>query len=292
MKTVTIALKLMFLTAVSVAAFLSAGCVAGRGETVGVATPPFLRTADGTRAGFNEMLVDLGSSQLIFIGELHDNPGHHQIQLEVIKWLHRSGAKLAIGMEMFRAESQQQLDRWTNGSRGLLEFMEVYRDNWSLPWGLYDSIFLYARNNGIPIVGLNAPDSIMRKVYRHGFSALSPDEKKLLPGGVTCSVDTSYMKFVRRNFVWHSTDESMFIHFCEAQLLRDKVMAHHLSEYMRGNPERIVVVLAGVGHAMRRGVPDELAPEYQGRMKILMPLLHETAAESLDKGDADYLATQ
>jgi uncharacterized iron-regulated protein len=255
----------------------------------GAPGPQFERVADGQRVGFHEMLTDLRSSRLIFIGELHDNPAHHQLQLEVIKGLQRSGAKIAIALEMFRAENQQGLDMWVNGSLGIIEFMEFYRDNWTLPWELYDSLFLYARNNGIPLIAMNAQNSVMQKVYRQGFEALSPEERKLLPSAVTCSVDKSYMNFVRRNFVWHSSDESTFMHFCEAQLLRNKVMAHNLSSYLDRNPDRVVVVITGVGHAMRRGIPEELAALKPVTAKILMPLLHELAAESLQKNDADYL---
>jgi uncharacterized iron-regulated protein len=265
---------------------LSAGCISA-GKVVPGA--PFQRVADNRQVGFHEMLADFRGSRVVFIGELHDNPDHHQLQLEVINWLHRSGAKIAIALEMFRAEEQLQLDSWVNGSLGILEFMDVYRRNWTLPWGLYDSIFLYARNNGIPLIAMNAPDKVMQKVYRQGFQALTAEERRLLPSEVTCSVDKPYMNFVRRNFVWHSSDEATFIHFCEAQLLRNKFMAHHLSAYLDRNPGEIVVVVTGVGHAMRRGIPDELAELKPVKMKILMPPLHELAAESLQKGDADYL---
>jgi uncharacterized iron-regulated protein len=266
--------------------FLLAGCIAAGRGTPGA---PFERVADSQMVGFNEMLADLRSSRLIFIGELHDNPAHHQLQLEVIKRLKGSGKKIAIALEMFRAENQQGLDMWVDGSLGIIEFMDFYRDNWTLPWELYDSLFLYARNNGIPLIAMNAPNSVMQKVYRQGFEALSPEEKRLLPSGVTCSVDRSYMSFVRRNFVWHSSDESTFMHFCEAQLLRNKVMAHNLSSYLNRNPDRVIVVITGVGHAMRRGLPEELSALNPVSIKILMPPLHELAAESLQKGDADYL---
>jgi uncharacterized iron-regulated protein len=66
-------------------------------------------------------------------------------------------------------------------------------------------------------------------------------------------------------------------------------MAHNLSSYLDRNPDRVVVVITGVGHAMRRGIPEELAALKPVTAKILMPLLHELAAESLQKNDADYL---
>ncbi len=267
------------------AALLLAGCATDRG----MPTAPFERISDGQRVGFHSMLGDLAQARLIFIGELHDNREHHRLQLETIKALHSSGVRIAIGLEMFRVESQQYLDDWVAGKLDVLSFMAIYRDNWTIPWELYDSIFLYARNNGIPLIGLNAPREIMQKVYRLGFSALSPEERGQLPPDVTCRVDKPYMDFVRRNFVMHTADQAMFFRFCEAQLLRNKVMADRLVSYLAKEPDRVVVVLAGVGHAMRKGVPDEVEVLRSLQMRVVMPRLHEVAAEPLEKRDADYV---
>lgn len=250
---------------------------------------PFERVADGRMVDFGEMVADFNTARLIFIGELHDNAAHHSLQLDVIRELHLSGSKVSIGLEMFRRESQPFLDRWVAGTLDLLTFMQVYRDNWTIPWDYYSAIFLYARNNGIPLIALNAPREIIQKVYREGFAALSPDELRTLPKGISCRVDRPYMDFIRRNFVWHSADESMFQFFCEAQLLRNKVMAEQLAGYLHRRPERKVVVLTGVGHAMRRGVPGDLPGDSVDDVRILIPRLHEVAAEVLRDGDADYI---
>lgn len=275
----------VFILLVSVVIALS-GCVTGNRISP---SAPFERVLDGQRVGFNEMIRDLGAADAVFIGELHDNPDHHRLQLEIIKGIHQSGKKVAIALEMFRAENQYWLDRWVDGNLGVLQFMELYRSNWTLPWEMYDSIFLYARNNRIPLVALNAPDGIMKKVYRNGFDSLNEEEKRILPPNVTCSVDKSYMNFVRRNFVWHSSDEGTFIRFCEAQLLRNKVMAYRVSDYLKRNSGTVLVVVTGVGHAMRRGIPEELAGMNQLKTRIVMPVLHDLASESLQKSDADYI---
>lgn len=267
---------------------LIAGCssfiATGRGSSVS-----FERVDDGRMMGLEELVTDFSTARLIFIGELHDNTGHHNLQLDVIKAMHLSGGNVAIGLEMFRRESQPFLDRWVTGTLDLETFMQVYRDNWTIPWDAYATIFLYARNNGIPLVALNAPREIIQKVYRQGFAALSPDELRMLPQGISCSVDRPYMDFVRRNYVWHTSDESMFQNFCEAQLLRNKVMADRLAGYLMHNPERRVVVLTGVGHAMRRGVPNDLQGDSAREARVLLPRLHGLAAEPLRDGDADYI---
>lgn len=272
--------------AILLVTMLLAGCAAPTARTSRL---PFEEMRSGRRVGFAEMMGDVRRARLIFVGELHDNQEHHRLQLEMIKALQASGSRLAIGMEMFRAESQPALDRWVAGTMDLLEFMAIYRDNWTIPWEAYNEILLYARNNRIPLVALNAPREIMQKVYRQGFGSLTPEELRNLPQDVTCRVDKPYMDFVRRSFVWHSTDDAMLRYFCEAQLLRNKVMADRLNAYLIKEPARQMIVVTGVGHALRWGVPDEFAGLSHVEMRIVIPQLSEATAESLHRDDADYV---
>jgi hypothetical protein len=49
------------------------------------------------------------------------------------------------------------------------------------------------------------------------------------------------------------------------------------------------VVLAGVGHAIRRGIPDELESIGEVNVKILIPPMGPIASETVSHEDADYL---
>lgn len=270
-----------------VASLLFGGCAAGR---VGIGSPGgFERQSDKARVGFAEMLAGLRGNQIVFIGELHDEPRHHQLQLKIIKALHESGVRIALAFEMFRGESQPLLDQWVAGKISVLDFMQVYGNNWTLPWELYDSLFLYARNNAIPMLALNAPDQVMQKVYRLGMTGLGAEDLRLLPPNVTCTIDDAYLEFIRHNYVWHTTDEQMFYRFSEAQQLRDKVMANRVVNFIRRNPGRMVVVISGVGHSLRRGVPNEAAKLAPLRMRVVIPKLIGIAADPLGDGGADYV---
>ena len=54
------------------------------------------------------------------------------------------------------------------------------------------------------------------------------------------------------------TQEKEFVNFCEAQMVWDKSMAWHLMGYLKKNPDTTMVVLAGVGHAWKRGISEQL----------------------------------
>ncbi len=169
----------------------------------------------------------------------------HRAELEIIERLHRKGIPLAIGLEMFTYGSQGVLDRWVTGKLDRDQFIRSYYREWAMPWPLYRDIFLYARKQGIPLVGFNVPREITRKVAREGFASLTPGELRQLPAGVSCSVDPVYRAFIRRAFAAHEESDDTFNHFCEAQMLWNMSMGMHLLEYSDRHPGTTPIVLAG-----------------------------------------------
>jgi uncharacterized iron-regulated protein len=209
------------------------------------------------------------------------------LQLEVIKGLRNRGKAVAIGLEMFPAERQADLDAWVGGRISAPRFRKIFSRVWKMPWQLYSDIFFYARDYGIPLIGLNIPEKIAVKVGRSGFDSLTARELSQLPSGITCNVDQPYREFISKAFREHKIPRKSFQNFCEAQMLWNKGMAWHLASYLRRQPERVVAVLAGTGHAQRRGIPVELAGYLNVPVKIVLPDDHEMAGVSAQ--DADYL---
>ncbi|MBI1921643.1 MAG: ChaN family lipoprotein [Geobacter sp.] len=248
------------------------------------------RTADRKVIAFPDLIDDVKKTQLVFIGEVHDDRDHHQFQLDVIKGLRDAGARIAIGVEMFSDDWQPSLDRWVEGKIPLMDFVDIYQRNWTIPWPCYDALFLFARNNRIPIIALNPPKEVVQKVFRQGFASLEPNERKLLPEGITCEVDTSYRRFIRSMFADHGTDPERFDRFCEAQLVRNRTMARHLADYVAKNPGVTVVVISGIGHSIRRGVPDEAARMGNYTIRVVMPRLQDESRSSIRTDDSDYFA--
>lgn len=248
------------------------------------------RTGDRKTILFLEMIEDIKKVNLIFVGEFHDWSSHHQAQLDIIEALNRSGVPVAIGLEMIRADSQEELDRWVEGSSGENEFVKVYQANWTVPWSLYKDIFLYARQHHIPMVGLNVTDEIIRKVSRQGFSSLGSDDLKQLPPGISCDIDEGYMNFIQRAYKTHQTQGKSLVHFCEAQMVWDKTMAWNLVEFLRKNPQRTVVVLAGTGHSWKRGIPGQVERLSGPASRVILPEVPGLIEpKTVRSPDADYI---
>jgi uncharacterized iron-regulated protein len=231
----------------------------------------------------------LRNQRIVFVGEYHTVKSHHEAQLKVIRALHESGIKVAVGLEMFRADSQELIDRWVQGAMQEKEFQRVYYDNWNYPWTQYSMIFHYCREMGIPMVGLNVPRAITRQVARGGFQSLSPKQKGKLPN-VVCRVDKEYMDFIRKAFGAHAHGQLNFTYFCEAQLVWDKVMAIHALEYLKKEPERVMVVLAGTGHAWKMGIPTQIKQRSKLAYSVILPMVPEIIEPGRTSvEDADYI---
>ena len=234
-------------------------------------------------------LERLAEARVILVGEHHAVTPHHRAQLEVIRTLVEGGHKVAVGLEMFRRQSQGDLDRWIGGQIEEADFKPIYLDNWNFDWELYRPIFRYARQQGLPMIGLNVDRGLTRQVAYHGFASLNEDQKAAL-GAVTCDVTPAYRDYIRQAYDAHVHGKMKFDNFCEAQLIWDTAMAVNADRYLRANPDTVLVILAGVGHAQKPGIPAQLAKRAPWPYLVLLP---ETPGsfdtEQVDEEMADYL---
>ncbi|MGD8924767.1 MAG: ChaN family lipoprotein, partial [Syntrophobacterales bacterium] len=184
--------------------------------------------------------------------------------------LKQADVSVAIGLEMFRRDSQPDLDRWVKGDLSEKEFEKIYYKNWNYPWPLYKDIFLYAREHKIPLVGLNVPPEVTKQVAREGFDSLTPEQRGDLPM-VSCRVDPEYMAFIRRSLAMHGHGGLNFTRFCEAQLVWDTAMAWSLLGFLEKNPDATVVVIAGSGHSWKRGIPAQVSSRADVPLKVILP---------------------
>ena len=236
-----------------------------------------------------EALPGLQGKKIVLVGEQHDQKGHHAAQLEIIKALHKSGTPVAVALEMFRTDSQDALDQWVNDRISEKQFQKIYYDNWGFPWALYSMIFDFAREVKIPLVALNVPRAVTQQVARGGFKSLSEEQRADLPF-VECRVDPEYMDFIRRAYGAHGHGQMNFTNFCEAQLVWDKAMALHSIAYVKKHPDRTLVLLAGTGHAWKKGIPERIKERSSTSYAVLLPEIPDHLdKDTVTTEDADYL---
>jgi uncharacterized iron-regulated protein len=250
------------------------------------------RLRDRQTVSFSQMMADAGGSDVILVAEAHDNEKDHAIQLDVIRSLWAKKAPVAIGLEMFQTDYQSQLDEWTEGRITEESFKSIYFRNWSYDWSFYRDIFIFARNNHIPMIALNVPKEVVSKVARQGFASLTPEERRNLPAGVTCDLNNPQTEFLRKTFqevFRHEANGKIFANFCEAQAVRNNGMALLIANDLKRHPGRKLVVMTGIWHAVKYGIPESLTSISNVSYKVILSEIAELDARSATSAMGDYL---
>ncbi|AFY81783.1 ChaN family lipoprotein [Oscillatoria acuminata] len=250
-----------------------------------------------------QILQELLQANVIYLGETHDSEADHQAQLEIIQELHRNNPNLAIAMEMFQRPFQEAIDRYLRGEITETELIAEteYESRWGFPWEYYGEIVRFAQEHQLPILALNAPTEVIRKVAREGLEGLSEQDREYIPPFAEIKTDNlDYQQMVREVFEQHQAaahgSSLKFENFFLAQVLWDETMAETIANFVRENPETQVVVLAGQGHIVygygipsrvERRVGDRLAMEPFVQRSLLFNLPEELRSIG-DRPIADY----
>lgn len=219
-------------------------------EPRGVALPATVR--------FNRIVSEIVNKRVIYVGEMHTRYADHKLQLRVIRDLWNRGINLAIGMEMFPRSSQGALDDFVAGRIDEAEFLHKskYFKVWGFDYRLYREILNFARAHRVPIIALNIAKDKVSKVYKDGgISALVPEDKMALPLNRDLDVP-GYRERLAEVFQMHRGGHGDMNGFMQAQVIWDEVMARGVAEYLKANPAKHMVVLAGRGHILKnQGIP-------------------------------------
>jgi uncharacterized iron-regulated protein len=185
-----------------------------------------------------------------------------------------------IGLEMFPYTEQKSLDNWRDGlltEPGFLTLARWY-EFWGYHWDYYRDIFLYARDNRIPMYGVNTPRSVVTAVRQKGIGHLSDSEKQHVPPQIDVD-NADHLVFFQASF---DDDDSMHGHMPEsmlksmqaAQATWDASMGYNSVKVLKGAPpDSILVVLVGSGHvAYSVGIEHQARQWFDGKITTLIPV--------------------
>lgn len=209
--------------------------------TAAAASPEAYRLFDnnGREVTFQEMADSLGRAEVVFIGENHNCPISHWMELEITRALHtRHGAALTIGEEMLEADNQLLVDEYMHRLIDYDRFEAEARlwDNYATD---YYPVVFYAKDNGIPLVATNIPRRYASVVKNKGFEGLDSlsDEAKryMAPLPVPFSFDNekSQAAFGMMQAMGGRTSGDTE-RLAQAQAMKDATMAWFISRHMDG----------------------------------------------------------
>ena len=143
-----------------------------------------LYTPAGTPLDLSDLLARLDTTDVLFLGEQHDDAAGHAFQhllLEAVYTRYASGRTVVLALEMFERDVQLVLDEYLAGLIREKDFLAAVR-----PWSNYDADYRplveAARQRGLPVVASNAPARYVSRLGRgERLDALSDAARDVLP---------------------------------------------------------------------------------------------------------------
>ena len=142
-----------------------------------------LYDANGKDVKYEKMIKDLAKADIVFFGELHNNPISHWFELEITKSLYDiKKDKLILGAEMFESDNQLLVDEYLSGTIKTKNF-EAEAKLWPNYETDYKPLIEFAKENKLKFVATNIPRRYAALVNKKGFEgldSLSSEAKKLI----------------------------------------------------------------------------------------------------------------
>lgn len=190
--------------------------------------------SEGKEQSWKAIMRSIPGADIVFFGELHDNPVSHWLELKVLEEIYqqRSG-KLIIGAEMFESDQQLILDEYISGIIDAKRF-EQGTHLWSNYTTDYRPLLEFARDSGLVFIATNLPRRYANLVSKNGFEILDSlsDAAKSLIVPLPVEYDPevgSYKKMMGMSMVHGEGNKN----FPKAQALKDATMAHFILENLK-----------------------------------------------------------
>ncbi len=200
---------------------------------------------------FNNVIKALRHIDVICIGEIHESAECHKMEIDIIKNMHRVNPRIIIGFEMFYRTFfiQKGLDDFVSGKIDEDTFRKkIYDTCWNPRWyWLYREIFLFAREKGIKMTGLNPPRELMKK-FRENYHDMTSAEQEWFAREIDYT-DERHKAITMRNFSVMGNMGMVTESLYPSQCIWDDTMAESIVNQIRENPGAQVIALTGGFHA-------------------------------------------
>lgn len=234
------------------------------------------------------MMKQLTKQDLIFFGELHNNPISHWLQYEVTSALNEE-RDLVLGAEMMEADNQDELNDYLAGKidqKGLDSLARLWR-NYKTD---YKPLIDLAKANNISFIATNIPRKYASLVNKEGFEALeelSEEEKAwIAPQPFPFDANLPRYQNILEMMAGHGTPNLV-----KAQASKDATMAYFITQNWKEG--KLFIHYNGAYHTgFHEGIVwyiNEYNPELQ---LLTISTVEQDDITSLDKaflGEADFI---
>jgi uncharacterized iron-regulated protein len=208
-------------------------------------------TGEGKKADYGDILKNAGKADIVFFGELHDNPISHWLELELTKGLFADkGKNLVLAAEMFETDNQLIIDEYFMGLFKESSFESEVR-KWNNYATDYKPLLNFAKENGLKFIASNIPRHYASMVASGGFEELQKvsDEGKKFIAPLPVEYDPEVpcykdMLSMGGGPMGHASEN-----LPKAQAIKDATMANSIVKYRQ--PGQTVIHFNGSYHSDR-----------------------------------------
>ncbi len=187
-----------------------------------------LFNAKGKKVSYKKMIRQLSKNDIVLIGEFHDNPISHWMELEITKSC-KQNRNLVLGAEMFEQDNQAALDMYLQGkltTKGLDSMARLWK-NYKTD---YAPLVNFAKENKIVFAATNIPRRYASLISKAGFEVLDtiPAIAKAWIAPLPIAFDSTLpgYKNMLTQMEGHGT-----INMIKAQASKDATMAYFILQY-------------------------------------------------------------
>lgn len=229
----------------------------------------------------NDLFSRLEGASYLLLGEKHDNPDHHALQLRSLDHVLKAGNVSTVSFEMMSSEQQPLLRDLSPSRQESLEQINEYLqwDNDGWDWEYYGPLLRSAIQAGVSINAANISNEEMMQVY----AAPTPAEIEGVLDEQTMAalekdIDESHCGML---------PESQFPAMVRVQQARDYAMAGSLSA---SSQQKLQVLIAGNYHIRRDlGVPNYLLSKQSNLLESQIVALAFMEVDEASNDPAEYL---
>ena len=197
--------------------------------------PAYLLYAkDGKQVEYQKMIEAVSSADIVFFGELHNNPISHWLQFELSKdVISAKEGKVTLGAEMFESDNQIIIDEFLSGMIQEKKFEAECR-LWPNYQTDYKPLLKLAEEHKIPFIATNIPRRYASVVYKKGFEGLenlSAEAKKYIaPLPMQYNPEQDAYKTMAQ---MEGMPAHMTVNLPKAQAAKDATMAHFINKNLK-----------------------------------------------------------
>ncbi|GLR15522.1 ChaN family lipoprotein [Portibacter lacus] len=236
------------------------------------------------KSNFKKLLKKAKNADVIFFGEMHNDPISHWLQLKLIKELDKDN-NLIVGLEMFERDNQEALNNYLDGSIDAKKLEEDAR-LWNNYKTDYAPIVDYAKENDIKVIASNIPRTYASMVYKQGFESIESlvAEEKAYIAPLPIPYDASLPGYVKMlNMMEGHAGEN----FPKSQAVKDATMAYSINENYETNKK--FVHLNGKYHSDNFEGIIWYLNEYNPALKVLTISTDMTDTPKSELAKADFI---